>query len=205
MRNAWLALLCLTLIPGGASAATLGEAKVGFSADRTLVIDGHSYSGKIWTMPGRERHEQEIQAFHPIFLLRADSPVGEVVVPQLKTIVEFMMPPELRLLGSPELTKHPVGRETVNGVATTKYAIDETVPEGHATGTLCLSRDGIPMKLVGAFARTSGKTATVRWELSHVKIGPQPADLFEPPHGYSKLPPEAVAPLLGMRLKSGKH
>jgi hypothetical protein len=42
----------------------------------------------------------------------------------------------------------------------------------------------------------------VRWELKDVKIGTQPADLFEAPAGYSKLPPEAVAPLLGLRLKS---
>lgn len=197
-------LLCLSFAPG-AGAATLGEAKVAFSADRTLVIDGHNYTGKIWTMPGRERHEQAIQAFRPVFLLRTDSPLGEVVLPQLKTIVQFVIPPELRLLGSSELKKHPAGQETVNGVAATKYAIDETVPEGHATGALWLSRDGIPMKLVGLFTRQNGKVSTVRWELSHVRIGPQPAALFEEPPGYSKLPAEAVAPLLGLKLKSPKR
>ena len=141
------------LLPGAAVAATLGDAQIGFTADRTLVIDGRSYLGKIWTMPGKERHEQVIQAFHPIFLLRAGSPLGEVVLPQLKTIVQFAMPPELRLLGDPALKKHPVGQETVNGIATTKYAIDETVPEGHATGALWLSREGIPMRLAGSFTR----------------------------------------------------
>ena len=196
--------LCLLLAPC-AAAATLGEAKVAYSADRTLVIDGHNYTGKIWTMPGRERHEQAIQAFRPVFLLRTDSPLGEVVLPQLKTIVQFVIPPELRLLGGPELRKHPAGQETVNGITATKYAIDETVPEGHATGALWLSRDGIPMKLVGSFARQNGKVSTVRWELSHVRIGPQPAALFEEPLGYSRLPPEAVAPLLGLKLKSAKH
>jgi ribosomal 50S subunit-recycling heat shock protein len=73
---------------------------------------------------------------------------------------------------------------------------------GHATGTLWLSRDGIPMKLAGSFTGQKGKVSNLRWELSHVKIGPQPASLFEAPHGYSKLPPEAVAPLLGLKLKS---
>ncbi len=199
-------LLCLMLAPGVAPgvvrAATLGEAQIGFAADRTLVIDGRTYRGKIWTMPGRERHEQAIQAFRPVFLLRADSPVAEIVLPQLKTIVQFMLPPELRVLGTSALKKHPVGRETVNGIATTKYAIDETVPEGHATGTLWLSRDGIPMRLAGSFTAQKGKVSTVRWELSGVKIGPQPASLFDPPRGFSKLPPEAVAPLLGLKLKS---
>jgi hypothetical protein len=195
----------MMLVPAAAGAATLGDAKIGFSADRTLVIDGRSYQGKIWTMPGKERHEQAIQGFRPVFLLRTGSPLGEVVLPQLKTVVQFAMPAELRVLGNPALKKHPVGQETVNGIATTKYAIDETVPEGHATGTLWLSGDGIPMRLVGSFAGHKGKVSTVRWELSHVKIGPQPASLFEAPPGFSKLPPEAIAPLLGMKLKSARH
>ncbi|HLY44399.1 MAG TPA: hypothetical protein VKQ73_02370 [Stellaceae bacterium] len=205
MHKLHAVLLCLMLLPGAAAAATLGDARTGFSADRTLVIDGHSYTGKIWAMPGEERHEQAIQAFRPIFLLRADNPLGEVVLPQLKTIVQFVMPAELRLLGSAALKQHPIGHDTVNGIATTRYAIDESVPEGHAAGTLWLSRDDIPMKLVGTFAGNKGKVATVRWELSHVKIGPQPAVLFEEPHGFSRLPAEAVAPLLGLKLKSGKH
>jgi hypothetical protein len=203
MRKPWCALLLLSALlgPGAAPAATLGDAQIGFAADRTLVIDGRSYKGKIWAMPGRERHEQAIHAFRPVFLLRAGSPLGEVVLAQMKTIVQFAMPPELHILASSRLKQHPVGREIVNGIATTKYAIDETVPEGRALGALWLSRDGIPMKLAGSFTRQNGKVSSVRWELSHVKIGPQPAALFEPPHGFSKLPPEAVAPLLGLKLK----
>jgi hypothetical protein len=202
MRNLRSLILALMLVPGAAGAATLGEAQIGFTADRVLVIDGRSYRGKIWTMPGKERHEQAIQAFRPVFLLRADSPLGEVVLAQMKTIVQFTIPSELRLLGTPALKKHPVGQETVNGIATTKYAVDETVPEGHAAGTMWLSRDGIPMKLAGSFTRQSGKVSTLRWELTHVKVGPQPAALFEAPKGFSKLPPEAVAPLLGLQFKS---
>src|SRR2546423_12249099 len=205
MRAFRYALSSFMLLPAIAAAATLGEARIGFSADRLLVVDGHSYQGKIWTMPGKERHEQAIQAFRPIFLLRTDNPVGEVVVPQLHTTVQFTMPPEMRLLRSPALTKKPAGEETVNGIATTKYKIDETVPEGHAEGMLWLSRDGIPMKLAGSFTAQNGRVSTLRWELSHVKIGPQPAALFEPPEGFSKLPPEAVAPLLGLRLKSAAN
>jgi len=199
-----LALLLALTAPITGRAATLCDARVGFSADRTLIVDGRSYEGKIWTMPGKERHEQAIQSFHPVFLLRNDTPLGEIVVPQLKTIVQFAMPPELKVLGMPEFRKHPAGNDTVNGIATTKYAIDETVPEGHAQGTLWLSRDGIPMKLDGSFTKSNGKVAKIRWELHNVKIGPQPAALFEAPQGFSKLPPEAIAPLLGLRLKNPK-
>ena len=205
MRKLWCLLFGLMLVPAAAAAGTLGDPQIGFSADRTLVFDGHRYVGKIWAMPGEERHEQAIAAFRPIFLLRAGSPLGEIVLPQLKTIVEFVMPPALRLLGSPELKKHPVGRDTINGIATIKYAIDERVPEGHAEGFLWLGRGDIPMKLAGTFRGHKGRVATVRWELSHVRIGPQPARLFEAPHGFSKLPAEAVASLLGLRLRSAER
>ncbi|HEV2336149.1 MAG TPA: hypothetical protein VGS13_11665 [Stellaceae bacterium] len=202
MRTLWFVILCVILVAGPVGAATLGDEQIGFSADRLLVIDGRTYRGKIWAMPGRERHEQAISGFRPVFLLRADNPLGEIVLPQLKTIVEFKLPAELRIFATPALKKHPVGRETVNGIATTRYSIDESVPEGHATGALWLSRDGIPMRLAGSFTKENGKVSTIRWELSHIRIGPQPASLFEAPLGFSRLPPEAIAPLLGVKLKA---
>jgi hypothetical protein len=204
MRKLCLVLFALLLAPA-ATAGTLIDARVGFTADRTLVIDDRSYVGKIWAMPGKERHEQKIQGFHPVFLLRADSQLGEVVLAKLKTIVQFAIPGELRLLATPELKKRPIGQDTVNGVATTKYAIDKRAAEGHAKGTLWLSHDGIPMRLAGTFTGQKGKVVTVRWELTQVRIGPQPSSLFEPPPGLSRLPPEAVAPLLGLKLKRAKQ
>ena len=66
---------------------------------------------------------------------------------------------------------------------------------------------GLRQEIPNRFPTTddNGKPAAVSWELHHVKIGPQPAALFETPSGYSHLPPEAVAPLLGLRLKSATH
>ena len=199
---ALLALALTTLAPagGGALAETLGDARVGFSAERILVFNGQSYVGRMWHMPGEQRHEQDLPAVKPVFILRADSTLGDVVLPQLHTVVEFVLPKALSVLNSPDLLGHPVGQESVNGVATTRYTVSETVPEGHASGSLWLSSDGIPMKCDGRFEATNGKVSTVHWELRHVKIGQQDAALFEVPREYAKLPPEAVAPLLGLRL-----
>jgi hypothetical protein len=204
-RLSWLLAICLIMAPGVPRAATLIDAQTGFTAERTLVIDGRTYQGKVWAMPGKERHEQAIAGLHPVFLLRGDRPLGEVVLQSLKTVVEFEIPAELRLLNVAALKTHAIGQDTVNGIATTKYAIDKSIPEGHAEGTLWLSRDGIPMRLAGTFTNAKGKVSTVRWELSGVKSGPLPATLFEPPGGFSKLPPEAIAPLLGLRLKGAGH
>jgi hypothetical protein len=201
-RYARLVALLIAATLGGlpAAAATLGNARVGFTAERVLVLNGRSYIGRMWNMPGKQRFDQTINAFKPVFILRADRAAAEVLLPQLHTEVQFPFPPELAVLRSPHLLRRPEGRDIVNGIATTRYAIDESVPQGHAVGTLWLSRDGIPMKLDGKFIANHGKPATIHWELRHVRIGPQPAALFEVPPGYSKLPPEAVAPLLGLRV-----
>ena len=201
MRFLAVIALCLSLMPLTPLAATLIDAQTGFSAERTLVIDGRTYRGKVWAMPGKERHEQAIYGLRPVFLLRADSPLGEIVLTSMKTIVQFDIPVELELLNLVALKQRPTGRETVNGIATTRYALDKSIPQGRAEGTLWLSRDGIPMRLAGTFTNAKGKVSTVRWELSGVKTGSQPAALFESPAGMSKLPPEAIAPLLGLKLK----
>lgn len=187
-----------------ALAATLADSKTGFSADRILVVDGKTYLGRMWTMPGMERHEQNLNGIPAAFVLKSDTPIADLVLPKLHTIVEFTLPPELRLFADPRLTRRPVGHDTIAGIATTKYAIDETVPEGHGDGFLWLSDSGIPMKLDGSFTRTSGRAAHLHWELSHVKLGPQPIALFTAPHDFSKLPAEAIVPLLGLKLKGAK-
>jgi hypothetical protein len=195
-----IALVSLLPNSWGALAETLGDARVGFSAERVLIIDGQSYVGRMWHMPGEQRHEQDLPALKPVFILRAGSAVGDVILPALHTVVEFALPKELSLLGDPGLLRKPIGQETVNGIATTKYAVEGDSPAGHAAGSLWLSADGIPMRCDGKLEGMSGKISTIHWELRHVKIGNQAAALFEVPRGYAKLPPEAAAPLLGMRL-----
>ena len=83
---------------------------------------------------------------------------------------------------------------------TIEYALDQDSPDGHATGSLWLSPDGIPMKCVGKFETSNGKLSTIVWQLRRVRIGKQDPMLFEIPRGYAKLPPEAAASLLGLRI-----
>jgi len=193
-------LAMLSPITAAALAETLGDARVGFSAERVLVIDGQNYSGKMWHMPGEQCHEQALSGLRPVFILRAGSAVADAILPQLHTVVEFAVPKELSLLGDPNLLRRPVGEETVNGIATTKYAVDKDTPSGRATGVLWLSQDGIPMRCDAKLIEKNGKASTIHWELRHVEIGRQDTALFEVPQGYAKLSPEAAAPLLGMRL-----
>lgn len=195
-----LAMLLLPLM--AAHSATLGDPQVGFTAERVLVFNGQSYVGRMWSMPGEQRHEQELPSVRPVFILRADSSIGDVLLPQLHTAVEFDLPKVLAMLGQPDLLGKPAGHETVNGVETTRYEVDKEIPDGHLAGVLWLSGDGIPMRCDGSYTSRKGKVSKVHWELRDVQIGRQDASLFEVPAGYSKLPPEAAATLFGLRLAS---
>ena len=196
-------VLAIVLMFGvAASAETLGDPQIGFTAERVLVLDGRSYIGRMWNMPGEQRHEQQLPSIKPIFVLRANSSIADVLLPQLHTAVEFELPKVLAVLGQPDLLGKSVGRETVNGIPTTKYEIDRDIPDGHLSGALWLSRDGIPMRCDGSYTNKKGKVSTVHWELRHVEIGEQEAGLFEVPSDYAKLPPEAAATLFGLRLAS---
>ena len=91
-------------------ADTLGDARVGFAAERVLIIDGHSYVGRMWHMPGEQRHEQKLPTIKPIFILRSHSAFVDIVLPQLHTVVEFALPKELLLLGHADLLRKPIGQ-----------------------------------------------------------------------------------------------
>jgi hypothetical protein len=198
-----LPLFLVALAAGSAPSATpaeiLGNPQIGFSAERVLVFDGHRYVGRMWNMPGEQRHEQNLPAVKPVFILHADSAIGDIVLANLHIAVEFALPRVLAALSRPDLLGQPVAHEIVNGIATTKYAVDKRIAQGHLAGAFWLSDQGIPMRCDGRFTG-NGRVSTVHWELRDVEIGKQDAALFEVPRGYSKLPPEAAATLLGLSL-----
>lgn len=205
MRALAIALILYALcaaLPGrpAARAETLGAARIGFSAERVLIVNGRRFVGPMWQMPGVQRQEQSLPAVKPIFLLFADRPYGEVLLPSLHTVVQIPLPKALTLLDDPRLLRRPVGRQTIDGIATTRYAVDIAAPAGRATGSLWVSRDGIVMRCDAVFHPKGGPVATIHWELRDVRVGPQPAALFAVPRGYKLLPAAAVAPLLGVRL-----
>ena len=159
LRVRFVALL-LSILPAidrGASAEIVGDASVGFTAERTLIIDGQRYVGMMWHMPGEQRHEQVLPAMKSVLILRDGSKVVNMILPQLHTVVQFPLPSEFSLLADRGLLRNPVAQETVNGIATMKYAVEKSSPSGRASGSLWLSHEGIPMKCDAKFEAGKGK------------------------------------------------
>jgi hypothetical protein len=184
---------------GLARAETLTHARVGFTAERILFLDGHRYVGRMWYMPGEERQEQPLKGFNPIFILFEKSTVADILLPQLHTVAELPLPRGFSLLRDPAHMGRPIAHEEVDGMATTVYGVDRASPVGRARGRLWLSVEGIPLKAEGRFESPGGKITRIRWLLRKVRIGPQAASLFTVPKGFARLTPQALAPLFGLR------
>jgi hypothetical protein len=182
-----------------ADAAMLGDAPVPFRAMRTVTVDGRSYTGPVYHMPGHQRHEQDMFGMHEVFLLDTKSAQGFLVLPAVHTYLEFPFPPLMAELDSPDLVRSPVGEDTVSGVRTTKYRIDHAAHDGsRAQGFLWVSRSGVLMKLDVAVTRAhGGKPMAIAMQLSQVETGAVDPALFTLPDGFVRLPPDALGPLLG--------
>lgn len=198
----WMVLLSLLLAaasPAAARAALLGDAAIAYSAERTVTVNGRSYSGMVFHMPGRDRHEQEIQGIAEVIILDAAAKRGFLMLPMLRTYVPFAFPELMAELDDPGLRRSPVGHETVNGVRTTKYRIDHTAADGsRARGYAWVSAQGVLMRIDGTVARPGGnKPTAIRMELANLAVGPQDPALFQLPQGLIKLPAGALQSLLG--------
>jgi len=206
MMRRWKMLLMLVLAlnvlsAGRASATLLGDATVSYSANSTVTVNGHSYAGMVFHIPGRDRHEQEIQGIAEVVILDGVAMRGWLVLPRLSSYVEFKFPQLMAELNAQALLRSPVGRETVNGVHTTKYRIDHTAADGmHAKGFAWVSPDGVLMRLAGEVTRPGARRPTsIELELDNLRLGKQDRTLFDLPPGLTRLPGEALAPLLGGR------
>ena len=196
----FLCLLLLATAPLPAAAQLLGDARVGFTADRTVTYDGRTFQGKVWSMPGRQRHEQQIEGIQQVILLKSDG-AGYLVVPQMRSYVDFRFAPAVAELGDPALLKTPVGQETVAGLRTTKYRVEHTARDGtFVEGWMWRTAEGIVAKLEGSYTTRGGKSAPFSMLLSNVRTGPQDASLFDVPQGMMKLPANALQPLLGGKM-----
>jgi hypothetical protein len=203
-RWSWivLALLCVALFSGSARAALIGDAAVPYSASRTVISDGKTYVGRMWSAPGMQRHEQTINGVRMIVILRADRHLLWLIAPDFKVYTALPLPDTLIRYADRRELGAPVGAEPVGGVPARKYRIrhrDQTGAE--ADGWLWMDRDGIVRKISGLYTTANGRKTPVTIFLSDLRTGAQDPDLFEVPPDMQMLPPQAVAPLLGLRLQ----
>lgn len=182
--------------PRPASAAMIGDADVAYHATRTVLFKGQRYTGPVWAIPGKQRHEQLINGFHLVVILNSDTGMATAILPDLNIYASFPMSRDLDLSSLGE----PVSHGTVAGLTAAKYRIEHEESDGTgADGWLWVGAHHILLKVDGDYRTVGGKTVPVTATLSEIERGPQDPALFTVPTNMTALPIEAIAPFLGFK------
>jgi hypothetical protein len=198
----FLAAGLLAAAPPASAQQLLGDTRVPYSADRTVVTGGKTYVGRVYATPGKQRHEQNVNGLPLVAILRADKRVAWLELAELHVYTDFAFPAAITDYASQEQLGAPIGIERVAGLEAKKYRVERQGADGSQMfGYAWITEDGIVLRLDGSFIAPNGKETKASYELSNIHRGPQPPELFELPPKISRLPPEAVAPLMGIKLK----
>jgi len=203
MRKILLGFLALVCGPGAAMALSLGDTAVPYDAERIVVTGGKTYTGRVYATPGRQRHEQAWNGLHLVAILRGDRKLAWVILQDLHVYAELPFPDVLNDYADPRLLGAPIGHEELGGLKTDEYRLEHDGDDGSSLdGWLWMSKDGIVAKLDGHYRSPITRPVAATYRLEKLHLGPQPPNLFELPKGLSRLPPEAIEPLLELR---GRH
>ncbi len=188
-------LVSLTVLVALTPADALAEVPnlrfdIAYSAIRTIETEDQRIAQRYYQHNAMvHRMETEMGGEQSVIIMRGDRELMWTVMPAQRMVMEFsILDAATQLAGIPELPEEKqwdsaqsVGRETVNGVATTRWVVRSAAAEDRSEGTLWVSDEGILMRMDMHEGR--GRT---RMELSDLRVGPQSSSLFEPPADYQR-------------------
>jgi hypothetical protein len=183
------ALFCFALYSEAVSAAPAAppdwkQPEVAYSATRTEFVLGIEKSQIIYFDQGRERSEEIIQDALYISIYIPQDKALYVFAPSDTEVEKACMDfAEFYDDGKSEgrIKSEVVGRETVQGESVTKYRVEILDGRRWYTTFVWVTEDGIVM-------RTMDAKGGFGFELSNLRRGPQPAELFELPDGVGVVP-----------------
>jgi len=182
-----VALGAVLLLAAGPAPATPDwlRPRADYVADLVLDSGEGVLRGRIWASDGKQRREIEIGGRTHVVIHRPDRGVTWVLLPEQRMYVERSAAegglPHDRFRGG-HLERRPRGRETVNGVDTTRFDVRGTTAAGEAfEATLWMSAHEIPVRVLG-----SHEGQSVRMELHELRVGSVSGTRFELPPGYRR-------------------
>ena len=182
-RRAFLAGCAVAAIARPAAAVPFQLPQVEYAADRHVQQADRFQNMRVHYAPGMERLELQGQAAGGnVVLLRHDLGKAWLVMPRMAALAELPGEVLARLGQAIQGTDlKPIGTETVHGITAVKHQATGTF-----TGTVWLTRSGIPLKLDGQRRSDTG-TRRLFLEQRNIVPGPQSAALFEPPAGLARI------------------
>lgn len=184
-----IVVLGATLLVAGTAAAGAEKLAVEYSADQVIEAEDTAMKGRVYYTATKERREMNQGGTNMIMITRHDKKVMWTVMPEEKMYMEMAMKPssDKTDLSAYRIEQTPMGQETVNGQSLNKSKIVMTHSSGSKMGGfMWTTKEGILAK-IDAISVEKGSKDRFKMEQTNIKIGKQPADLFEIPSGVEKM------------------
>lgn len=177
-----------TLLLSGAAVA--GERlNVEYSADQVIEAEDSAMKATIYSTPTKERREMSQSGTSMTMITRHDKKVIWNLMPEDKMYMEMTMKasPDKTDLSAYQIEQPPIGQEMLNGQSMNKRKIVMTHSSGSKMGGfMWTTKEGILAK-IDAIAIEKGSKDRFKMEQTNIKVGKQPAELFEIPKGFEKM------------------
>jgi len=198
MRLRLLALvaICGLCSSGIAQAATLPAPSVAYSADRVIETSSGTFTGKVYATKDKERAETNVGGMQSVMILRRDKQLGWMLMPAHKMYQTLDFAKAQAQSGAApddQVDITEAGVDTIEGFAAKKYKM--LMKDGSGGGFIWITEHGIPVKM-DMLSKHGGDKTRMTVTLKNLKIGPQDAQLFELPSGFTAMPSMSS---LGMR------
>ncbi len=184
-----LALTAAMLPPAG-SALAVERVNVEYSADQIIESEEGAMKSRIYSTPTKERREMSQGGAVMMMITRHDKKVSWTLMPEDKMYMEAPgnQPSQDKSdLSAYQIEQTQMGEETINGMVMKKSKIVMTGNDGTKMGGfMWATKEGILAK-IDAIAVEKGQKARFKMEQTNIKIGKQPAELFEIPAGFEKM------------------
>lgn len=201
--HSWLAVSATSLIltvPTFAGPGINAE----YSGEEVVETTDSMTKTKVYSTPTMERRELSEGGQQMIAITRHDKKVVWNLMPEEKMYLEMSVgqnasnKEEKTNLSAYKIEQTPMGQETLNGIVMNKGKMIMTGKDGSKMGGfMWTTKEGIIAKM-DALSVEKGKKDRFKLEMTNLKIGKQPADLFEIPKGYEKMDMGAMGAMEGM-------
>ncbi len=163
--------------------------EVSWEATRIVRVDGRTLETRVHHTKLKERISALVKGVEINLVLRYDRKLIWQMTPMFALaaetdISEMDSPANIRVL-----SRQQVGKETVGGVATTRWKIVyQTRGGARREGEYWQNGAGVHVKSRFVVSDPEGKERRVELELRDLKVGAQPPGVFEVPDGYKVMP-----------------
>jgi hypothetical protein len=210
-------LLVLFLMASGAAHAFVGQMAIGlgemdenigriqvsFDADAKFESEEFTGNGHVYYQPGKVRDELSMGSEQSIMIRLFDTDKFYMLMPAMPGSYMEIDPdkgsdeaPEYKLI-----SREVIGKETVNGIPTTKYKSVYESADGKFGGFTWYTDDNIAVKGF-LISESKGEKQRFKFELSNLQRKKQDDALFELPPGAKPFNPAAMMGMGGMDMEA---